>query len=341
LEGGPKIKQILRLRLPELLAGKVPPLPVELGAGVILALVAFAVRYALTPLIGDVAPYAFVFAAVTIAAVIAGWRSGLVTLIVGQALVWLGILAPLRDLGLDTASTVGGLFVSTISQLIVLATIAFYQREVDKGIAASEQRLALLDEALREIDHRTRNNYQTVLALVELQARRSTDENVRRALVQVADRIQAIAKASQQLAVHSAELGLVRLDDHLCGLVRQIERGISRKEILVKCEVDDVTASADKATSISIIVNELVTNAIKHAFNGDSSGHVWVTGKTGRMFELVVADDGRGIEASRQEGHDGLGSKLVEGFAKQLGAEHDVVSSRKGTRHRLVIPRLD
>jgi len=96
----------------------------------------------------------------------------------------------------------------------------------------------------------------------------------------------------------------------------------------------------DKATSISIIVNELVTNAIKHAFNGDSSGHVWITGKTGTVFELVVADDGRGIEATRREGHGGLGSKLVESFARQLSAEHEVMSSQKGTTHRLVIPEL-
>jgi two-component sensor histidine kinase len=54
----------------------------------------------------------------------------------------------------------------------------------------------------------------------------------------------------------------------------------------------------------------------------------------------VVADDGRGIEASLREGHVGLGSKLVESFSRQLGAEHEVVSSGKGTTHRLVIPDL-
>jgi two-component sensor histidine kinase len=224
--------------------------------------------------------------------------------------------------------------------LLVLIGIALYQREVAKAWSEREKRLDLLDEALREIDHRTRNNYQTVLAMVELQARRSTNEQVAAALLQVAVRIEAIANASTQLAVRSAEIGVVRLDDHLCGLVQQIERGLSRKEIRVECKVDDVTASVDKATSISIIVNELVTNAIKHAFNGSSSGHVWVTGTTGAAFELVVADDGRGIAASRREDHDGLGSKLVESFARQLRAVHDIVSTEKGTTHRLVIPEL-
>jgi two-component sensor histidine kinase len=277
---------------------------------------------------------------VAIAAVLAGWRSGLIALVLGQAAIWFAVVAPHWTATPTISDRLGGLITASVAELLVLIGIALYQREVAKAWSEREKRLDLLDEALREIDHRTRNNYQTVLAMVELQARRSTNEQVAAALLQVAVRIEAIANASTQLAVRSAEIGVVRLDDHLCGLVQQIERGLSRKEIRVECKVDDVTASVDKATSISIIVNELVTNAIKHAFNGSSSGHVWVTGTTGAAFELVVADDGRGIAASRREDHDGLGSKLVESFARQLRAVHDIVSTEKGTTHRLVIPEL-
>ncbi len=292
------------------------------------------------PLLGDRAPYAFNFLAVVSAAVLAGWRSGLLALAVGQAATWFIVVEPQWTGGAGFSELVGGLGISTVAEFLTLCVIILYQREVDKGVAAGEQRLALLDEALREIDHRTRNNYQTVLAMIELQAKRSADEDVRAALLQVSDRIQAIANASKQLAAHSANLGVVRLDDHLCGLVQQIERGLSRKEIHVECNVDDVPASADKATSISIIVNELVTNAIKHAFNGNASGHVRITGRSSHGFELIVSDDGRGIEASMRDGHVGLGTKLVESFARQLGAHHEVVSSDKGTMHRLVIPDL-
>ena len=130
-----------------------------------------------------------------------------------------------------------------------------------------------------------------------MQSRRSSEGTVREALSQVADRIQAVANASQQLAKKSVDIDSVRLDDHLCGLVQQIERGLSRDGIDVDCEVEEVTASADAATSISIIVNELVTNAIKHAFNGEGVGHVRVVGRTGSSFELTVSDNGRGIQA--------------------------------------------
>jgi two-component system, sensor histidine kinase PdtaS len=314
---------------------------VEIGVGLALAFIAALIRYSLTPLVGGIAPYAFVFAAVTIAAVAAGWRSGLLALVVGQALVWFAILEPLRNAGIGDGGRIGGLIISSLSQLILLLAIGLYQHEVDKGAAEREQRVALLDEALREIDHRTRNNYQTVLALVELQARRATDDHVREALQQVSDRIEAVANASQQLALHSAGLDIVRLDKHLCGLIGEIERGLSREEIQVECKIDDVTAGTDAATSISIIVNELVTNALKHAFNGEASGHVWVTGKAGSAFELIVADDGHGFRSMRHDGPSGLGTRLVESFARQLGAAHEVVSTEQGTTHRLLIPSLD
>ena len=300
-----------------------------------------AVRMAFGGVAGDRAPYALNFLAVVAAAVIAGWRSGLITLVIGQPLIWLVIVSPHWNGGADSSDRLGALVIATLSQALILLVIALYQREVDKGTAERDRRMSLLNEALNEIDHRTRNNYQTVLAMIDLQARRAGDGEVSEALGQIRDRIQAIANASQQLAVRSADLGAVRLDDHLCGLVQQIERGLSRDGIDVDCEVDTVTASSDAATSISIIVNELVTNAIKHAFNGERPGRVSVTGRNGKAFELIVADNGRGIAATRRDDHNGLGTRLVDSFARQLGARHDVLSTDEGTTHRLTIPRLD
>ncbi len=340
LRVGCRIKKILRSRLPERLADRIPPLVVEFAVAIAAVAATLAIRLPLTDFTGDRAPYALNFVGVVLASVVAGWRAGLIALLLGQFLTWLIIVPPYWSIDIGDAERLGSLIIATVAQFLILIVITLYQREVAKGVAAGEQRLALLDEALREIDHRTANNYQTMLALIQLQARNANNEHVRAALQQIADRIQAIANASKQLAVHSADLGMVRLDDHLCELVQEIERGLSRREIAVECKVDQVSASIEKATSISLIVNELVTNSIKHAFNGESSGHVWVTGKTGTKFELVVADNGRGIEATKREGHDGLGSKLVESFTRQLGAEHDVISSEKGTTHRLVIPDL-
>jgi two-component sensor histidine kinase len=313
---------------------------VEVATGVAGAALLICARIILQPLMGDRAPYTFVTLGMTIACVLAGWRSGLVALILGQILTWLLVLKfgmswPEADLQRANAFAA-----ATVGQLFILLVVALYQREVDKSSALREQRLGLLDEALREIDHRTRNNYQNVLGLIRLQAKSCDTGEARAALEQVADRIDAIAKASQRLAVDSDSLAAVRLDDHLCGLVAHIERGLSRDGIELECDVEEVTASSDKAASISIIVNELVTNAIKHAFNGARPGNVWVRGRSGSSFELIIGDNGDGMGAKPKSNGGGLGSRLVESFARQLGAKHEVRSSAEGTTHRLLIPDL-
>ena len=86
--GGASIRTILRTRLPERLSGRVPPLLVEVGVGVTSALLLLGIRIALTPIAGDRAPYAFVFLSIVAACVLAGWRSGLIALIIGQFLAW-------------------------------------------------------------------------------------------------------------------------------------------------------------------------------------------------------------------------------------------------------------
>jgi two-component sensor histidine kinase len=336
---GAGIKKILRSRLPQRVRG-VPPVLVELAIGIVVPVMMLLLRMSLHSFAGDRAPYAFMFVGAALATLLAGWRSGVLAVAVGQTLAWYYILHPTYSFALPDPEVRGALVIATIAQLLTVLIVALYQREVDKGTAERERRLALLDEALREIDHRTRNNYQTVLAMIGLQARRTSDPGTRDALRQVGDRIEAIASASAQLAARSADLGSVKLDDHLCDLVRQIGRGLSREEIQVDCDVDDVTASADKAVSIGIIVNELVTNAIKHAFNGERAGVVRVTGRNASGFELVVADDGCGMASGRRSDRNGLGTRLVESFAKQLGAKHEILSSESGTTHRIFIPSL-
>lgn len=325
------------------MSGRVPPVLAELAIGIILPFLTVGSRLLLNPLVGDLAPFTFAALGMVAACVLAGWRSGLIALAVGQAMTWYMILEPRFSWQVDDWQKAAVFVFATIAQLLILSVIALYQREVNRGLLEREQRLLLLHHAINEIDHRTRNNYATVLAMVQLQARRATNDEVKAALQQVADRIQAIATASERLALRSGDIERVRLDEHLCDLVQHIERGLSREQIEVDCDVDDVTASADKATSISIIVNELVTNAIKHAFNGQGTGNVRVTGRAGPIFELCVSDDGRGIAATRPASNagNGLGSKLVESFVRQLGGRHEVVSSEKGTTHRLLIPTLD
>jgi len=335
------LRRILRSRLPERLADYIPSAIVEIGVGLSVALVFLCVRMALVPLAGDRAPYAFVFLGLVIAAVVAGWRSGAVTLIAGQILAWTVIVSTTPEAAVSSDSRWGGLIIATFSQSVILLIIALYQREVARNALQREQRMELLDQARREFDHRAKNNYQTVLSLIELQGARAEDASTREALRQVADRIAAISVATEHLAIRNEDLSTVKLRDHLCGLCAQLERGLARGDVHVECDVPDVITTADTAIQLAIIVNELVTNALKHAFFDGRDGVVRVHSTlSGRDLELEVSDNGCGMNGRSSTAGSGLGRKLVDNFARHLGAKHDVSSSDEGTVHRLLVPAV-
>ena len=331
------MKRILRSRLPERWADRVPPLAVEIAIGVTIPVVFTLARMALMPWAADRAPYALVFAAVVGAAVLAGWRSGLLAVITGQLLAWYVILDPV-GYAADEREYLGGLAVATLSQLVALGIIWLYQREVDRAWSKREAQVDLLQQALVEIDHRTVNNYQTVLSLILAQARRA-EPPVRQALEQVADRINAIALASKQLALSSDSLDEVRVTHHLGELCKQIRQGLSRPGVEVHCQFEDVSIDAEQAIAMSILVNELVTNALKHAFPDDRHGEIRVSlGKSPQGLTLEVIDDGVGMKGTARTRGTGLGSRLVDTFTKQLSARHEIESGASGTRHRIHFP---
>ena len=234
----------------------------------------------------------------------------------------------------------GALLFSTASQLLILVVIYFYQREVAHASAEQERQMDLLSEALREIDHRTKNNYQTIVAVILMQAQRagSCRRSGRRCTTR-RTASSAVSLASDQLALRSEDLGTVRLGDHLRELCDQIRRGMSRDGVHVHCEVADVTASAEKAIFISIIVNELVTNALKHAFRDRSEGLIRVSSKhNGNGLAIVVEDDGAGLEPSGRAAAAASARASSSASSARSARSTRSTSSPAGTVHMILVP---
>lgn len=308
---------------------------VEVAIGVAMAGVMTLARVAMLPITGERAPYAFVFVAVLGSAVLAGWRSGLLALVLGQGLAWSWIVGAGNG---ANGELLGGLIVSSLAELVALAIITLYQREIDRAWSRREEQVDMIHHALAEIDHRTNNNYQTVMALVLAQAKPAKPA-VKEALQQVADRINAIAMASKQLALSSDTLQRVRAGHHLGELCGEIRQGLSRPGIAIECGFDDIDLGPDQTTWVSILVNELVTNALKHAFPDDRRGSIRVAlRRLPGNIELTVDDDGVGMDGAARTSGTGLGQRLVVTFVKQLKAKHEVASDGTGTRHRIRIP---
>ncbi|HEX9947732.1 MAG TPA: histidine kinase dimerization/phosphoacceptor domain -containing protein [Allosphingosinicella sp.] len=330
------MQRLVTIDLPRRLSRRLPRPVTELAVGLGVTAFFVALRLALSPLLGEVAPFALAIVAVVIAALVGGWRAGLVSMVLGTGLIWYLVLPPYRSFELETASAALTLAAGTFTEGVILLALGLYQREVRAGQLERARRINFLGHALKEMDHRTKNNFQIVTSLLTLQANRSSSEEVRAALGEAAERLKAVSAVYDALAPSSQGLASVRLQDQLQEICDQIRRGILPDGISLSTELQPILVPHESAVAIGIIVNELVTNACKHAF-GDGGGSILVKAwrEDGAAY-VEVADDGNGFTPGTAK--PGLGSRLVTAFLQRLKARSDVQSSPEGTIHRVRVP---
>ena len=206
---------------------------------------------------------------------------------------------------------------------------------------------AMADVLAREADHRIKNNLQTVVALLHQQGERAESEAVREALRAAGARVQAITSLHQSLYEASNVVGLapqIDLGRYLPSLCAALAKAMrtegERREVLA--DIDARLASPKRAQSLGLIVTELATNALRHAFVPARAGTVQVSGRavSDGGYEIVVQDDGRGLPAGfdiRARG-SGLGLRVVSVLVDQVqGKLH--VDRQVGARFRLTLPR--
>jgi two-component sensor histidine kinase len=234
-------------------------------------------------------------------------------------------------------ATFFGLTFATVSELLVLLVLALYQREVAAARARRQRQINFLGQALREIDHRTQNNFQIVLSIIELQASRSGSPDASEALLDARNRIRAVARAYERLALRSAGLEKIKFEEHLEDLCAQLRLGVLPDAIELRTELVPTTLRAQDAINLGIVANELITNAVKHAF-GTNRGTILVrTSVGGGWLELSVRDNGLGMPPPKAR-RAGLGSRLIKAFVHELGATHTHQSSEAGTVHLIRLP---
>jgi two-component sensor histidine kinase len=168
---------------------------------------------------------------------------------------------------------------------------------------------------LRELGHRTQNNLAMVISVLSLQARSKTTPETRAALEKAVARVQAVASAHQHFKPEKQN-GQVAMRSYLEELCRHLGDSLRDvRPIAVKVESDDVHLRTEQAVPLGLIANELVTNALKHAFPEDRSGAVRVVLSKTNSLALTVEDNGVGCPTDKQE-H--IGSRLTRLLAEQM-----------------------
>jgi two-component sensor histidine kinase len=206
-----------------------------------------------------------------------------------------------------------------------LSVVALSARRRARIAAGLKEEIREKELLFHEINHRVKNNLAIVQSILSLGAGEieSRPEEASEILRAASERIQSMTMLHEQLYMRRS-LGAIDLGMYLSDLAGRIAESYSvgeRVSVEVEVEaVEGIVVDLGTAVPLAIIVTELVSNALKHAFPGDRRGRVVVAASpaAGRAIRVEVRDDGVGAEAG--QGAQGFGHVLVEALAEQLGA---------------------
>src|SRR5665811_660916 len=178
------------------------------------------------------------------------------------------------------------------------------------------------------LTHRIKNSLQIIVSMVGLEARNQKSGEGKAALERMSHRIAALGRLYSMLG-ETSSIEQVDTASYLEALCRDLIESVQKENgtsIALKTNIESESLPVDRAIPLGLIVNELVTNAVKYAFTSETRGTVLVTLKRipGELL-LMVSDDGQGADPRRAD--SGVGGRLVDNIARQLGGQVERVSS--------------
>ena len=178
---------------------------------------------------------------------------------------------------------------------------------------------------LREIHHRVKNNLQIISTLLTLQSSQNNNVNIDDLYRESQNRIQSISLIHENL-YHSKDLANINFEVYAKGLITDLfdSYGVDSKMVKLNLEIDDVTMGIETAIPCGLIINELVSNSLKHGFSGLQTGEVNV--KLHRLqdgdYSLIVSDTGNPFpETVNLVNNETLGLELIKNLVNQLDAQ--------------------
>lgn len=239
------------------------------------------------------------------------------------------------EIGLNPLHTTEGEFILSSVSDVTERTRAEREREqlLQQHLALNTElrrSLAEREVLLQEVHHRVKNNLQVMSSLINMQVRTLRGGPGSEALEEYQNRMQAIALIHEKLYI-SKDYARVPFTDYVRSLATSVfaAMSVSPQQVRLELDVDDVVLGVDRAIPCGLVLNELISNALKHAFPNGRSGVVQVTlarADDGRL-RLEVADDGIGLPEDVEPSTSGsLGLQLVHTLSEQLDAELVITS---------------
>jgi PAS domain S-box-containing protein len=198
------------------------------------------------------------------------------------------------------------------------------------------------DTLIREIHHRVKNNMAIASGLLELQKGEMTDEVLQEALSKSQLRLKTMAQVHEQL-YQQDELTDIESSKYLRDLVNMIREAYSNRSIEIEKDIDSFGLNVNQAVPLGLMLNELIINAYKYAYDEHQHGIIEVSLKLeDGMVKTSVTDYGRGLPDDFDVNTPrSLGYTIIQTLVKQLGANMDVDSSSKGASVCITFPRQE
>lgn len=243
-----------------------------------------------------------------------------------------------------TRLLIAGILVS----LVIAAMIFYFFRMRKKALRLLGIKNAQISKALdekevllKEIHHRVKNNLQVISSLLSLQSRQLEDTKAKEAIQSGRNRVKSMALIHQKLYQDEDLVG-VDVPEYIDKLTKSLVSSyqISSKDVKIYTDVDPVKLDVDTIIPIGLILNELISNSLKYAFDNDHDGIVEVSLKqNGDGIKLKVSDNGEGLpETFSIENSRSLGYRLIKAFADKLKATLSVECPPNGTSVSMLIP---
>lgn len=297
-------------------------------------------------------PFLTFFPAIIVTSFVAGTRPGTVCALLSVLAAWYFVIPPVESFSLAHGAAAPLMFFAAVSAVDIVL-IHVMQQALDR---LGEERLltARLADQQRnlfaELQHRVANNMAFISGLLRLQKRRIAADpaNAAMAFDEAVVRIETMGRVHRQL--YDPAAANLALQAHLQKVCEELIRATGATGITVTVDVPALEIALDRLLPLSLLVAEIVTNSLKHAFPHGRGGNIAVTVEDGPdgARALVIRDDGIGLpdayRAAEALGSSastindkGLGMRIVAGLANQIGGSISM-SSDGGTVTRVVLP---
>ncbi|NQY29307.1 MAG: tetratricopeptide repeat protein [Flavobacteriaceae bacterium] len=192
---------------------------------------------------------------------------------------------------------------------------------------------------LQEIHHRIKNNLQVVNSLLRMQASKTKDKDIKIAFKETQSRVVSMAKLHEKM-YQSGDFKNLNAKEYISHLVEDIVKNYTvDKKVSLKLDIEEVFFDSKIMMPLSLIINEVITNSLKYAFNNEENPIITVTLKQLSTIknELHIADNGTGYD--REKESKGLGAKLINSFTQQISGtiHHNTIN---GTSVTITFSRL-